>query len=150
MALESLYQELILDHAKHPRNAGLREPYDAQTHHVNPTCGDEVTVRVRLEGDQVADVSYDALGCSISLAAASVMTEQVIGKTVADGQVALEGFRSLMHARGAGAPDEALLGDGVAFAGVARYPSRVKCALLAWMAWQDAVRTIEGTDEEKP
>lgn len=147
--VESLYRELLLDHAKHPRNAGLREPYDAEAHHVNPTCGDEVTVRVRLDGEQVADVSYDALGCSISLAAASVMSEQVIGKTVADAQVALEGFRSLMHARGAGEPDEAVLGDGVAFAGVAQYPSRVNCALLAWMAWQDAVSTIEDTDEEK-
>jgi len=150
MAADTLYQELILDHARHPRNAGLREPYDAQTHHVNPTCGDEVTLRVRLDGDRIVDVSYDALGCSISLAAASVLTELVIGETVADSQVTFEGFRALMHARGEGEPDEDLLGDGVAFAGVARYPSRVKCALLAWMAWQDAVRTIEETHEENP
>lgn len=139
MPVETLYQELILDHSKHPRNSGLREPYDAQAHHVNPTCGDEVTLRVRLDGDRVADVSYDAVGCSISLAATSVLTELVIGETVAHGHAALEGFRALMHARGEGDPDEDLLGDGVAFAGVAKYPSRVKCALLAWMAWQDAV-----------
>lgn len=139
MAVETLYQELLLDHAKNPRNAGLREPYDAQTHQVNPTCGDEITVRVRLDGERVADVSYDALGCSISMAAASVMTELVTGRPVAEGMAALEGFRALMHARGEGEPDEDLLGDGIAFAGVARYPSRVTCALMSWLAWQEAV-----------
>ncbi len=148
MAVDTLYQELLLDHAKHPRNAGLREPYDAQTHHVNPTCGDEVTVRVRLDGERIADVSYEALGCSISLAAASVMTEQVIGETLDRSRARFDSFVTLMHARGEGEPDENLLGDGVAFAGVARYPSRVKCALLAWMAWQDAVRSIQNPHEE--
>ena len=136
--LDSLYQEIILDHYRNPHHRGLREPYDAEVHHVNPTCGDEVTLRVRLRGDLVEDVSYESLGCSISQASASVMTDLVIGRTVEQALAAAEEFRTLLQSRGTVAPDEDVLEDGVAFAGVARYPARVKCALLGWMAWKDA------------
>jgi len=133
MNLESLYQEIILDHYKHPRGKGLREPYEVEVHHVNPTCGDEITLRVELEGDKVVDVSYDGQGCSISQASASMLFEK---------------FLELMQGRGQVEPDEDVLGDAIAFAGVAKYPARVKCALLAWMAWKDAVaQAVAGTPE---
>ena len=133
-----MYQEIILDHYRHPHHKGLREPYDAEVHHTNPTCGDEVTLRVRLDGDSVADVSYDSEGCSISQASASVLTDLLIGRTVDEAMGTAEEFLSLLQSRGQREPDEDLLEDAVAFAGVARYPARVKCALLSWMAWKDA------------
>lgn len=138
MQLESLYQEIILDHYRNPHHSGLREPYDAQVHHVNPTCGDEVTLRVKLAGDTVADVSYDSLGCSISQASTSVLTDLVIGKPVDHAMSVSEEFLRLMQSRGRAEPDENVLEDAVAFVGVAKYPARIKCALLAWMAWKDA------------
>ncbi len=138
MRLDQLYQDIILDHYKHPHGRGLREPYQAEAHHVNPTCGDEVTVRVHLAGDVIEDVSYDGMGCSISQAAASVLYELVHGRTIADAAERQEAFQALMSGRGQIEPDEDLLEDGVAFAGVAKYPARVKCALLPWMAFKDA------------
>jgi nitrogen fixation NifU-like protein len=135
---DSLYQEIILDHYKHPHGRGLREPYEAEAHHVNPTCGDEVTLRVHLADGRVADVSYDGAGCSISQAAASVLYELVNGRPVEDAMARHEAFVTMMSGRGQVEPDEDLLDDGVAFAGVARYPARVKCALLPWMAFKDA------------
>ena len=139
MNLESLYQEIILDHYKHPRGRGLREPFAVEVHHVNPTCGDELTVRVSLDGDIVTDVSYDGQGCSISQASASVLYEQLVGESVTTGLATTDAFLALMQGRGQVEPDEDVLGDAVAFAGVAKYPARVKCALLGWMAWKDAV-----------
>ena len=136
--VESLYQEIILDHYKHPHGRGLREPYEAEAHHVNPTCGDEVTLRVHVRDGWVADVSYDGAGCSISQAAASVLYELVNGRPVDDAMARHEAFVTMMSGRGQVEPDEDLLADGVAFAGVARYPARVKCALLPWMAFKDA------------
>jgi nitrogen fixation NifU-like protein len=133
-----MYQEIILDHYRNPHGRGLRAPYDAETHHVNPTCGDEVTLRVRLDGDLVADVSYEAMGCSISQASTSVMHDLVVGKTLEQASKMQAEFLELMHSRGAGEPDEDVLEDAVAFAGVSKYPARVKCALLGWMAWKDA------------
>jgi nitrogen fixation protein NifU and related proteins len=142
--VESLYQEIILDHYKHPHGRGLREPYEAEAHHVNPTCGDEVTLRVHVEDGRVADVSYDGAGCSISQAAASVLYELVNGQPVGDAMARHEAFVTMMAGRGQVEPDEDLLADGVAFAGVARYPARVKCALLPWMAFKDATaRAVE-------
>ncbi len=134
-----LYQELILEHYKRPVLAGLRDPFDAEVHHVNPTCGDEVTVRIELDGDTVRDLSYDALGCSISVASASVLSEQVTGHSVREALEAYNAMRAMLTSRGADPGDEELLGDGVAFAGVARYPARVKCALLGWTAFTDAL-----------
>jgi nitrogen fixation NifU-like protein len=138
MDLDSLYQEIILDHYKNPHHKGLREPFEAEVHHVNPTCGDEVTLRVHVSDGVVEDVSYDAVGCSISQAAASVMTDLVIGKTVDEAMDVHGEFLALMQGKGSVEPDEEVLEDGIAFAGVARFPSRVKCALLSWMAWKDA------------
>jgi nitrogen fixation protein NifU and related proteins len=148
MDLDSLYQEIILDHYKNPHHAGLRDPFEAEVHHVNPTCGDEVTMRVHLSGtgDDVVieDVSYDAEGCSISQAATSVMTDLVIGKPLAEALALHEEFLTLMQGRGSVTPDEEVLEDAVAFAGVAKFPARVKCALLSWMAWKDATSQIVG------
>jgi len=149
MQLEQLYQEIILDHYRKPVNSGLREPYEAQVHHVNPTCGDECTLRVHLSGHGpqavVSDVSYQAVGCSISQASASVMTELVIGHTVSEAFTTGDAFLHLMQGRGTVQPDEDVLGDAVAFSGVAKYPARVKCALLGWMAFKDAAVQAEET-----
>jgi nitrogen fixation NifU-like protein len=134
---EDLYQEIILEHYRHPHHRGLRDG-DGQAHHVNPTCGDEVTVRVRLRDGVVDDVSYEGEGCSISQASTSVMTDLVIGKPVAEALGVHERFLAMMQSRGKGDLDEDVLEDGVAFHGVARYPARIKCALLGWMAWKDA------------
>jgi nitrogen fixation protein NifU and related proteins len=136
--VESLYQEIILDHYRSPHHKGLREPYEAQVHHLNPTCGDEITLRVHLDGEVVADVSYEGQGCSISQASASVMTDLVIGKPLIEALAIHEEFLHLMQSKGELEPDEDVLEDAVAFAGVSRYPARIKCALLAWMAWKDA------------
>lgn len=144
--LDSLYQEIILDHYKNPHHAGLRDPYEAEVHHVNPTCGDEVTLRVHVADGTVADVSYDAVGCSISQASASVLADLVIGKPVAEAMAIHETFLTLMQGKGTVEPDEDVLEDGIAFAGVAKFPARVKCALLSWMAWKDATaRSLEET-----
>jgi len=148
MELESMYQEIILEHYRRPLHAGLREPFDAEVQHINPTCGDEVTLRVTLKDagaePALADVSYDALGCSISQASASVMADMIIGKTVGEAMAISEEFLKLMQSRGEGAPDEDVLGDAVAFEGVSKYPSRIKCALLGWMAWKDATARALG------
>ncbi|GAA4168368.1 SUF system NifU family Fe-S cluster assembly protein [Phytohabitans flavus] len=138
MEFEQLYQEIILDHYKHPHGRGLREPFSGEAHHVNPTCGDEVTIRVKAEGDVLSDISYDGMGCSISQASASVLHELLRGQDAGHAFEIMDGFVELMGGRGQVTPDEELLGDGIAFAGVARYPARVKCALLPWMAFKDA------------
>jgi nitrogen fixation protein NifU and related proteins len=188
MQFESMYQEIILDHYRNPHHRGLREPYDAEVHHVNPLCGDEVTLRVSLKaqapdkvplaalraggsiaangsergaqlcsfrrapgeiagGDPVvADVSYDSLGCSISQASASVLADLLIGKSIPEAMQVHRKFLELMQSKGQGEPDEDVLEDAVAFAGVSKYPARIKCALLAWMAWKDATaRALDGT-----
>ena len=147
MDLDALYQEIILDHYKHPHNKGLRDPFEAEVHHVNPTCGDEVTLRVHVEDDVVRDVSYDSVGCSISQASASVLTDLVIGKPVTEAMAIHHEFQTLMQGRGTVEPDEDVLEDGIAFAGVAKFPARVKCALLSWMAWKDA--TAQAMEESK-
>jgi nitrogen fixation NifU-like protein len=144
MKVEDLYQEIILDHYRGKHHSGLREPYDAEVHHVNPTCGDEVRLRIRLNGDTVADVSYEALGCSISQASTSVMTDLVIGHDVAHDLDLYEEFLTMMQGKGQIEPDEDRLEDGVAFAGVAKFPARVKCALIGWSAFRDAVMRAQG------
>jgi nitrogen fixation NifU-like protein len=151
MQLESMYQEIILDHYRNPHHKGLRDPYDAEVYHVNPTCGDEVRLRVALKevgGDQVVeDVSYDTLGCSISQASASVMTDLVIGKPVAEAMKIGDAFLELMQSKGKAEPQQDILEDAAAFAGVSKYPARIKCALLGWMAWKDATaRALAGAD----
>ena len=151
MDLESMYQEIILEHYRRPLHAGLREPYDAQVQHINPTCGDEVTLRVSLKdaGSEpvLADVSYEALGCSISQASTSIMADMIIGKTVGEAMQISDELLTLMQSRGEAEPDEDVLGDAVAFEGVSKYPARIKCALLAWMAWKDATARALGERE---
>ncbi len=151
MKLEQMYQEIILDHYRNPHRRGLREPFDAESFQVNPVCGDEVTLRVQLDGERVADVSYDAIGCSISQAAASVLTDLVVDRPVSEALSRMDSFVEMVQGRGQVEPDEAVLEDGVAFAGVARYPARVKCALLGWMAFKDAVARApgDGSPEEE-
>jgi nitrogen fixation NifU-like protein len=144
--MDQLYQEIILDHYKHPHGRGLREPYAGEAHHVNPTCGDEVTMRV---AEDLSDISYDGMGCSISQASASVLHELLKGVSPGEAFRVHEAFVELMQGRGQVEPDEEVLGDAVAFAGVARYPARVKCALLPWMAFKDAaVRAGVGVSPE--
>ena len=136
MGLEDLYQEIILDHYKKPRHAGRLDDASVEVRHYNPVCGDELTVGLRLDGDTVSGIAVDAMGCSISQASASVMTELVLDRPIAEGLATAESFRQLMH--GETGADEDVLGDGIAFEGVAKYPVRVKCALLGWMAFKDA------------
>ncbi|WP_181772650.1 Fe-S cluster assembly sulfur transfer protein SufU [Amycolatopsis pittospori] len=147
MNLESMYQEIILDHYKNPHGRGLREPFDGESFQVNPTCGDEVTLRVKVADGKVADVSYEGQGCSISQASTSVLTDLVVGHTVEEAFTTMDAFVELMQGKGQIEPDEEVLEDGIAFAGVAKYPARVKCALLGWMAFKDAVaRTTNGVE----
>ena len=137
MDLENLYQEIILDHYRRPLGKGLVEDYVAEVHHVNPTCGDEITLRISLsENSEQLSISYESQGCSISQASASMMFDQINDKNYSSGIVAVEHISAMMQRTIE--PDEDILGDAIALAGVAQYPARVKCALLAWMAWKDA------------
>ena len=138
MNVESLYQEIILDHYKNPRGKGALESPAAESHQVNPTCGDEVTVQVATDDAGHLRVGYEGQGCSISQASASVMAEMVEGLEPEAAERIRAAFLELMHSKGEADPDEDVLGDGIAFAGVAKYPARIKCALLPWMALQDA------------
>ena len=153
MQLESMYQEIILDHYRRPHHKGLQEPYDVEVHHVNPTCGDEVTVRVRLSDDErrvVEEISYDGMGCSISQASTSVMTDLVTGRTLDEALAAQQEFLTLMQSKGEPVQvDEDLLDDAVAFVGVSRYPARIKCALLGWMAFKDAAAQAVAAKETR-
>jgi nitrogen fixation NifU-like protein len=151
MQLQSMYQDIILDHYRNPHGRGLRDPFEAEVHHVNPTCGDEVTLRVHLDGDTIADVSYEGMGCSISQASVSAMYDLVIGKNVTEALGTGEQFMRLMQSKGDTAVAEELeddLEDAVAFAGVSKYPARVKCALMSWMALKDAsARALSSTEK---
>ncbi len=141
MQLQSMYQDIILDHYRNPHGRGLRDPFEAEVHHVNPTCGDEVTLRVHLDGETIADVSYEGMGCSISQASVSAMYDLVVGRPVTDALATGEHFMTLMQSKGDPAVAEKLedeLEDAVAFAGVSKYPARIKCALMSWMALKDA------------
>lgn len=134
-----LYQELILEHYKRPVRAGLREPFEAEVHHVNPTCGDEVTLRVRVADGAVEDISYAAHGCSISVASTSILAEEVTGRPLTQALATYAAMKAMLTSRGQDQGDEEVLGDGIALAGVSRYPARVKCALLGWAAFTDAL-----------
>ena len=150
MRMEQMYQEVILDHYKHPHHRGLREPFGAQVHHVNPTCGDEVTMRVQIDdAGEVADVSYDGQGCSISQAATSILTDQVIGLPVQQALKVVDSYNEMISSRGTVEGDEDMIGDGIALSGVSKYPARVKCALLGWLAFKDAVIRITSAQEAK-
>jgi nitrogen fixation protein NifU and related proteins len=147
MELDSLYQEVILDHYKHPLHKGLSDEKSIQVHHVNPSCGDEITLNLILKGDVVEDVTWDGVGCSISQASASIMSDLVHGKSVEQAFLALDAFSELMSSKGSINGDDAILEDGVALAGVSKFPARVKCALLGWMAFKDAA--LQAREKEK-
>ena len=149
MSVEQMYQEIILDHYKAKHHAGLREPFEAQVHPVNPSCGDEIDLRVHLDGDRIADVSYDAEGCSISQASTSVMADLVIGRTVDEALAIEAAFHDMMHSQGRAEPDEDVLEDGIAFLGVSQFPARVKCALLGWSAWKDAAAQALASNQQQ-
>jgi len=141
-----MYQQVILDHAKRPHGRGLVDApaghLGGESHQVNPTCGDEITLRVDVDGDTVAGVSWEGQGCSISQASASVMTELVAGQPLAQVAQLDAVFHDLMGSRGKGLDDEAALdalGDASAFTGVSQYPARIKCALLGWAALKDSL-----------
>ncbi|MEO6885742.1 MAG: Fe-S cluster assembly sulfur transfer protein SufU [Jatrophihabitantaceae bacterium] len=147
MSTDSLYQEIILDHYKHPQHHGLVDPFDAEVHHVNPTCGDEITLRVRVACGTIEDLGWDGQGCSISQASTSVMSGLVIGKPVEQALALHQKFLDLMQSRGTAElteGEEEELDDAIAFEGVSKYPARVKCALLGWMAMKSAVAESGG------
>ena len=138
MQLDNLYQEVILDHYKNPQHKKLSPTFDAQVHHINPSCGDEVTLNITLEGEKIAQVSWDGVGCSISQASTSILSDLVRGKTLKQAEEISQAFMELMQSKGTQSGDESLLEDAVALAGVSQYPARIKCALLGWMALKDA------------
>lgn len=143
-ALEQMYQQVIMDHARAAHGRGLVDTdlvHVGQSHQVNTTCGDEVRMRVGLDGDRIASVSWEGQGCSISQASTSVLTELVDGEDVAEADRLFEAFRALLQSQGAGVDEdtEELLGDAGAFVGVGRYPTRIKCAMLGWVALKDAL-----------
>ena len=139
MQLDSLYQEVILDHYKRPQHKGLAATYDAQVHHVNPSCGDEITLNVTLDGDKVAAITWDGVGCSISQASVSILSDLLLGKSISEAELVLNNFTELMQSKGTMVGDDEILEDAVAMAGVSKFPARIKCALLGWMAYKDAV-----------
>jgi len=141
MELNSLYQEVILDHYKRPHHKGLVAG-DVQVHHINPSCGDEITLSLKLAGDKVESITWDGVGCSISQASVSIMSDLLINKSKAEAESILDTFVSMMQSKGSDSGDEEILEDGVALAGVSKYPARIKCALLGWMAYKDAVNQV--------
>jgi nitrogen fixation NifU-like protein len=138
MELDSLYQEVILDHYKHPLHKKLAPVFSAQVHHVNPSCGDEITLNVTIADQIVKDVSWDGVGCSISQASTSIASDLMIGKSLEEALKIVESFSDLMSSKGTMVGNEDILEDGVALAGVSKFPARIKCALLGWMAFKDA------------
>jgi nitrogen fixation NifU-like protein len=149
LSMDSMYQQIILDHYKHPQHRGELTAFDAEVHHVNPTCGDEVTLRVRLSDGRIAELGWTGEGCSISQASTSVMSELVVGTEITDALRLQENFLELMQSQGqlTLTEDQAeRLEDAIAFQGVSKYPARVKCALLGWMAMKSAV--AEATSDQ--
>ena len=142
MELAGLYQEVILDHYKRPKNKALRPNPMVQVHHVNTSCGDEITLNLSMKNGKISDLSWEGVGCSISQASASVMSELLLEKSREEALDLLGEFQEMLQSKGSISGNEDRLQDGVAFAGVAKFPARVKCALLAWMAFKDAVSRI--------
>ena len=148
MQLDNLYQEVILDHYKNPQHKKLNPTFDAQVHHINPSCGDEITLNVTLDGQIVKDVSWDGVGCSISQASVSILTDLLIGKSLDEAQVIADSFMHLMQSKGSEEGNADVLEDAVALAGVSKYPARIKCALLGWMAFKDASVQAHSKEEK--
>jgi nitrogen fixation protein NifU and related proteins len=149
-SLESMYQQIILDHYKHPQHREVIEGFDAEVHHVNPTCGDEVTLRLKLDGDSITELGWVGEGCSISQASTSIMSDLVVGERISDAIALQESFLELMQSQGHSTLTEEqaeALDDAVVFEGVSKYPARVKCALLGWMAMKSAVTEAISKDQ---
>lgn len=145
MELDSLYQEVILDHYKHPLNKGLSENYGAQVHHVNPSCGDEITLNVTATDGKISAITWDGVGCSISQASVSIASDLLVNKSFAEADAILNEFTELMQSKGTKEGNSDVLEDAVALAGVSKFPARIKCALLGWMAFKDAAVRINTT-----
>jgi nitrogen fixation protein NifU and related proteins len=139
MNLDNLYQEVILDHYKNPLNKSLAKEYDVQVHHINPSCGDEITLNITLTGNVISKITWDGVGCSISQASVSIASDLLVGKTLDVSESITQEFMDLMQSKGKKSGNELVLEDAVALAGVSQYPARIKCALLGWMAIKDAV-----------
>lgn len=140
--LEDLYRDIVLDHARIPRGFGLREGFAAQSHQVNPTCGDEVTVRLHMREGLIETMSWEGRGCAISQSSASILAGLVPGDSPARARERIAAFRDMMRSRGELAGDEGLLGDAVVFQSASRYVARVKCAMLAWVALEAALDSL--------
>jgi len=140
-SMESLHQEIILDLSRHPHGRGLEGDANGSSHQVNPTCGDELTLELHLESgsDRIRSVRWEGQGCAISQASASLFSDLATGLTTAELGTRIDVFRTAMRSRGTIEPDEELLGDAVALGGVSRYVARVKCAMLAWVAGEEAI-----------
>ena len=138
MNLDNLYQEVILDHYKNPLNKSLAKEYDVQVHHINPSCGDEITLNITLTGNTISKITWDGVGCSISQASVSIASDLLVGKTLDVSESITEEFMDLMQSKGKKSGNELVLEDAVALAGVSQYPARIKCAMLGWMAIKDA------------
>jgi len=149
MELDSLYQEVILDHYKHPQHKSLSPNPTVQVHHVNTSCGDEITLNLHTNGTSVEEITWDGVGCSISQASTSVVSDLVRGKSIAEALTIIDSFQAMIQSKGNDAGNEDVLGDGVAFAGVAKFPARVKCALLGWMAVKDAISQSQRTQSQR-
>jgi nitrogen fixation NifU-like protein len=146
MGLEQLYQEVILDHYKNPRNKREMPGAQLSCSKNNPLCGDEVTILATLDGDRVSEIAFQGSGCSISQASASMLTESVRGQPVEDARGLAASFRGMMQ--GTVEPDEDAFGDLVALTGVRKYPARIKCAVLAWDVFQEAMRSAAGAADQ--
>ena len=149
MELDSLYQEVILDHYKHPQHKSLSPNPTVQVHHVNTSCGDEITLNLHTNGTSIQDITWDGVGCSISQASTSVVSDLVRGKSISEALTIIDTFQAMIQSKGNDAGNEDVLGDGVAFAGVAKFPARVKCALLGWMAVKDAISQSQRTQSQR-
>ena len=152
LSMDSMYQQIILDHYKHPQHREELTDFDAEVHHVNPTCGDEVTLRVKVTDGEIAELGWIGEGCSISQASTSVMSDLVVGTPITDALQLQEKFLELMQSQGQNplTEDETeALDDAIAFEGVSKYPARVKCALLGWMAMKSAVAQAQPQSESE-
>lgn len=149
MQIDSLYQEVIMDHYKNPSNKLLLSEFDIKVHHVNPSCGDEQDLTISLRNNTVAAVGWDGVGCSISQASTSIMSEIVLGKSTEEVRGLISGFLEMIQSKGKNSGNEDLLQDAVVFAGVSKFPARVKCALLGWMALKDALTQLSEKNEGK-
>ena len=138
MELDSLFQEGILDHYKHPQHKGLSPTFSAQVSHVNTSCGDEIILNIILENDVITSLTWEGQGCSISQASVSMMTDLLTGKSLEESETIVKSFSELMASKGTSTGDPEILEDAVVFAGVSKFPGRVKCSLLGWMAFKDA------------